>query len=498
MLETHWINGEARSHSGEFLDVINPFNQERVGRVPRGTVEDVQAAVEAARMAFEPWRWMPGVEKAALLHEGARRLRERREEIAAVMTKEGGKPFCENRDEVEWTAACFDYYAQIGRNERGHSLPPVFQHQVNFTVKEPYGVVACLTPWNYPLLLLSWKMAPALAAGNTVVIKPSTETPLATLMLAECFAHLPRGTVNVVTGRGAEVGEALALHKGVDLVALTGSVDTGRRIAQLCLTDLKPTHLELGGKDPFIVCDDVDLQIAAEGAVWAGCLNAGQVCTSAERFYIFESVYEEFVGRVVKFAASLRLGDPMNPTTDLGPMVSRKQLEKVDAQVQRALKEGAKLLTGGKRASGPGLEKGNFYEPTVLTNVRQEMEIMQEETFGPVMSLLPVKGIDEAIDLANDSKYALGCSIFTNRLEYSMKAMERIRAGTFWVNDPLTDNDAGPFGGSRQTGNSRELGVEGLDGFRHTKHVHLDYLVERKGYWYPYWKYNQVSPPTDN
>src|SRR5262249_9091533 len=258
--------------------------------IPRGTAEDADRAVRAARRAFETWRWLPGVEKAALLHRVADGLRERHQALATLMTREGGKPYCENRDEVEWSAACFDYYAEIGRHARGASLPPVAAHQVNFTIKEPYGVVVAIVPWNYPLLLMAWKLAPALAAGNTVVLKPSEETPLATLALVPVFAVLPPGVVNIVTGLGEEIGEAVVVHPGTDLIALTGSVDTGKRVGQLCAAQVKKSHLELGGNDPFIVCSDADLDVAAPAACWAAYLNTGQVCTGAKRFYVFEEI----------------------------------------------------------------------------------------------------------------------------------------------------------------------------------------------------------------
>ncbi len=413
------------------IAVINPANEEVIGEVPRQTAADADRAVRAAREAFLKWRWVPGIEKAALLHQVAAGIRSKQQDLATIMTREGGKPFCENRDEVEWTAACFDYYAEIGRNSRGASLPPVFEHQVNFTIKEPYGVVAAIIPWNYPLLLLSWKVAPALAAGNTVIIKPSEETPLATSALAEIFAGLPQGVVTIVTGYGEEIGEALVKHPGTDLIALTGSVETGKRVGKICADQIKKAHLELGGNDPFIVCSDADLEIASRAACWAAYLNTGQVCTGAKRFYIFEATQ---------------------------------------------------------------FQKGFFYEPTVLADIRQTMRLVRTETFGPILPIMRVRDIDEAIELANDSTYGLGANIYTNNMEWAMKAMERITAGTFWINDPLTDNDAGAFGGMRQTGHSRELGEEGLDEFRETKHVHLDYKQEIKPYWYPYSRYNGIKP----
>lgn len=475
-----------------WIPVINPATEEIIGQVPRGTAADADRAVQAARQAFETWRWIPALEKAQMLHKIAGDLRARQKKLATLMTKEGGKPFCENRDEVEWVAACFQYYAEIGRNSRGSSLPPTFHHQVNFTIKEPYGVVVGIIPWNYPLLLMVWKVAPALMAGNTVILKPSNETPLSLLSIADIFAkHLPTGVVNIVTGRGEEIGEALINHPGTDLIAITGSTETGKRVGQLCAAHVKKFHGELGGNDPFIVCEDADLDIASRAACWAAFLNTGQVCTSCKRLYVFESVADEFTKLAVKHAKSLKLGNGLDPKTDIGPMINLRQLEEVDSRIRQAVREGARVLCGGRRS--PRFKKGFFYEPTVLADVEHEMNLVRTETFGPVLPIMRVKDIDHAIALANDSTFGLGANIYTNNMEWAMKAMEKITAGTFWINDPLTDNDAGPFGGMRQTGHSRELGEEGLDEFRETKHVHLDYKAERKPWWYPYAKYNRLA-----
>jgi acyl-CoA reductase-like NAD-dependent aldehyde dehydrogenase len=490
-MQHQWVGGRGLQVTGPTLPVINPATETVLDEVPRGTAEDADGAVRAARKAFKTWRWLPGVEKAGLLHRLAHAMRECRQALATLMTKEGGKPYCENRDEVEWTAACFDYYAEIGRHARGSSLPPVAEHQVNFTIKEPYGVVAAIVPWNYPLLLMAWKLAPALAAGNTVVLKPSEETPLATLSLTEVFSVLPPGVVNIVTGLGEEIGEALVVHPGTDLVALTGSVETGKRVGQLCAAQIKKTHLELGGNDPFIVCSDADLDVATRAAVWAAYLNTGQVCTGAKRFYVFDDIADEFTTRVVRLTRALRLGDGLDPKTDIGPLISERQLDDIHGRVQEAVRGGARVLCGGQRSRK--FKKGFFYEPTVMDGVQQDMRLVRTETFGPILPVMRVKGIDEAIARANDSSYGLGANIYTSNLEWSMKAMERITAGTFWINDPLTDNDAGPFGGMRQTGHSRELGEEGLDEFRETKHVHLDYAQQVKPYWYPYAKYNKLT-----
>jgi len=324
-----------------------------------------------------------------------------------------------------------------------------------------------------------------------VVLKPSEETPLSALELVEAFSALPPGVVNIVTGYGEEIGEALVTHPGTDLVALTGSLETGKRVGGLCAAQVKKAHLELGGNDPFIVCSDADLEVASRGAVWAAFLNAGQVCTSGKRFFVFDAVYEEFVKRAVAFTRKLRLGNGLDPKTDVGPMINAAQRAEVDARIREAVAAGARVLTGGRVPRGR--TRGFFYQPTVLVDVRPEMRLVASETFGPVMPIQRVRDLEHAIALANDQEFGLGANLYTNNMEWAMTAMERITAGTFWINDPLTDNDAGPFGGMRKTGHSRELGVEGLDEFRETKHVHIDYVQEIKPYWYPYARYNRMS-----
>jgi betaine-aldehyde dehydrogenase len=470
--------------SGKQIRVENPATEEVIASVPIATAADVDDAVQRARTAQRDWRRVPGLEKAKCLHEVAARIRAAHREVAETMTLEGGKPMIENLDEIEWTTACFDYYAEIGRHSRGTSIPPSFEHQVNFTVKEPFGVVAAIVPFNYPLLLMAWKVAPALAAGNTVIIKPAEETPLATLRLAQAFEVLPPGVVTILAGTGPETGEALIRHPHVDMIAFTGSTATGKHIMRTAADSLKKVNLETSGIDPFIVCEDADLDIAARGAVWARYLNAGQVCTSAKRFYVVDAIADAFVERFVQFSREIVVGDPRQPETDMGPVISREALQTVQQSIEKAIGEGAHLVAGGGRPAG--CARGHFLEPTVLDHVRHGGCATREEVFGPVAAIVRVRDVDEAIALANDSHYGLGANIYTNSLRYTMKAMEEIKAGTFWVNDPLTDNEAGPFGGMRQSGIGRELGEEGLDAFREPKHVHIDYIQERKGYWFPY------------
>lgn len=483
--ERMWINGEwVSSLSGQTFEVVNPATEEVIARVPRGNAADIDRAVQAALAAFEDWKREPGTVRCDLMHAIARDARAHREELATLLTLEGGKPLIENMDEIEWVAACFDYYAELGRDLRGRVIAPVQKHQFNAVIKEPLGVVGAIVPWNYPLLLLAWKLAPALAMGNTLVIKPSEMTPLATLRFIELMHELPKGVVNVVTGYGAEAGQPIAAHPQVSCIAFTGSVATGKKILHAAVDNVKRTHMELGGNDPFIVCDDVDMDLAARAAAWAAFLNNGQVCTSAERIYVFDSVADAFIERLVAFTKTLRLGNPMGPDVDLGPMISAVQRERVQARIARAVDMGAQVLCGGKIPSQ--FQKGFYFEPTVLVNVDHRMDLMREEVFGPVAPIMRVSGIEEAIALANDSVYGLGANILTRSLENAMMAMEGIKAGTFWINDPLTDNDAGPFGGMRQSGGGRELGWEGLDAFADVKHVHMDYKSEQKPYWFPY------------
>lgn len=478
------INGKwTGANSRRTIDVINPATLQLIGRVPDCDQSDVDAAVRAARLAQDAWAKMPGVEKAPLLHEVARRIREDRLHLAGLLCAESGKPMWESFDCIEWVAACFDYYAQVGRASRGNSIPPVAHHQVNFTIKEPYGVVAAISPFNFPLLLMAWKVAPALAAGNTVVSKPPSFNPLSNLALAKAYEALPAGVVNVITGSGRGAGESLISHPGVDLIAFTGSTETGRHIASVAGAQLKKMNLELGGIDPFIVCEDADLDVAVAGVAWARLLNAGQVCTSSKRIYVAASIAGEFTRRITEYVKGLKIGDPSDPSVDVGPLISKGALETVEKQVERVVQEGAKVLAGGRRMEDL---PGYFYAPTVLSDVRHGGVATTEEIFGPVLAIIRVSGVDEAIRLANDSQYGLGACIYTKNLEYAMKAMENVKAGTFWINDPLTDNDAGPFGGMRLSGIGRELGEEGLDAFREPKHVHLDYVMEKKNYWYPY------------
>ena len=485
MINKNYINNEwVDAETGKTFAVENPFTEETIAQVPKSSVRDVDRAVKAAKNAWRNWKILGSLEMRDLLREVAVKSRNHDREIAEIITAESGKPLIECLDEIEWIASIFEYYSEIGRDQRGRVVAPVTPRSMSMVVKESYGVVGCIVPWNYPLLLMAWKVAPALAAGNTVVVKPSEITPLSIMIwLEKCCDHLPNGIINMIAGSG-EVGAALVQHPDTRVIAFTGSVETGKKIASMAATQLKKTSLELGGNDPIIICDDVDIQIAAKGTTWGGLLNAGQVCTSLERVYVMETIADDFIDAVVEEAKKVRLGDPMNGKTDMGPMVSQLQLQKSITKVKNAKTEGARLLCGGDRPDQ--FDKGYFFQPTVFDNIDSQMEMMNVETFGPIIPIQKIKTLEEAIELANNSVYGLGCNIYTNDMEKALTAADDIKAGSFWINDPLTDNEAAPFGGMKMSGGGRELGIEGLDEFRESKHILIDYQIRKKDYWFPY------------
>lgn len=478
-----YIGGEwVAAASGESFPVDNPATEEIIGRVARGGAADVARAVDAARSAFDGWRWLAANTRAEMLHEIAQGVRAHFDELVSLLIEEEGKPRGENAEEMEWVATTFDYYAEMGRNVRGRVIPSNERSQFNFVLKEPFGVVGCIVPWNFPLLLLAWKMAPALAAGNTVVIKPSELTPLATLRFVElCCAHLPPGVVNVVTGFG-DAGQALVEHPHVPVIAFTGSVATGQQIASLAAPKMKHLHLELGGKDAFVVAPDAEIDLAVQALAYGALINAGQVCTSSERVYVPGHLRDALAEGVTDFVRSLKVGDGREPDTDMGPMIGQVYRAKVARHVDLARQAGARVLTGGEAPD----RRGYFYTPTVLIDVNHTMPIMTEETFGPAIPIMAYTDFDEAIRLVNDSPYGLGATLRSNDPQLIKRFFEEVKAGTIWINDPLTDNYAGPFGGMKMTGGGRELGEEGLLTFMETKHVHWDFAVDPKGWWFPY------------
>ncbi|HEX9427849.1 MAG TPA: aldehyde dehydrogenase family protein [Candidatus Polarisedimenticolia bacterium] len=480
-----WIDGEfVEAAGGATMTVVDPATEEVVDTVPKGGPVDVDRAVAAAKKAFPAWKKVSAWARAELLVEVGRRLRQQKEDFALTLTRETGRTLRKNRGYADWSAACFDYYAGLIRERRGRVIPSAEAGQLNLVLKEPLGVVGCIVPFNYPLMLLVWKVAPALAAGNTVVIKPASQTPLMTLDLHRVFDHLPKGVVNIITGSGAEVGDALVRHPDVPCIAFTGSTAVGQHIYRLAADRMKKLHLELGGSDAAIVCADSDLESVSRAVAWTAFLNAGQVCTSAERIYVEQPVAAEFLERFAALTKKLVVGPGMDDKTEITPLIGRKERDGIESRVALAQKEGAKVVAGGRRPAH--LPKGFYYEPTVLTNVRHGMQLLREEIFGPVAPVVTFKTFDEALALANDSPYGLGATLFSNDPRRVRRYFEEIQVGNVWVNDPLVDNPAGPFGGMKMSGLGRELGEEGLEEFLQTKHVHWDIDATPKSWWYPW------------
>ena len=475
------IDGRLISGAGPELDVIDPATGKVHVELTGSDEAQLTAATDAAARAQLGWESLAQPERSRMLHAVAEAIESERDALATALTHETGRPLTRNHLYVDMARDLFRQYAELARVLGGRVAPSNDPGQLSLVLRRPYGVVGCLVPWNYPLLLLVFKVAPALAVGNTVVIKPASETPLSLQVLARVFAeHLPPGVVNTVMGSGKTIGEGLATDPRVDLVAFTGSTEVGKRLAGLCAGLVRPTHLELGGKDPAIVFDDVDPALAAEGVVWASFLNAGQVCTSTERVYVHRSRYDEFLDHAVKLTNSIRLGDPFDEATQVGPMRSERRRADVLAMVEGAVESGAEVLAGGNPIDRPGF----FMQPTVVAGVDHGMELMRDETFGPVMPVMAFDDDEAAFELAGDTAYGLGASIYTTEPARVEQAYRRLRVGTVWVNDPVVDNLAAPFGGVWASGDARELGAEALDSFTTARHVHWNLELVPKPWWF--------------
>lgn len=479
-----WVNGEPLEGGSGAVEVIDPATEGAIGQACQADAADVDRAVETAYQAFPRWRDTPASERAELLHKTASNLRREAEAIATELTLETGRTLRKNRGYVEWSAQCFDYYAEIGRHHLGRVIPSPESSQLSLVLKAPLGVVACIVPWNYPLLLLAWKIAPALAAGNVVVIKPASYTPWTTLGLAAIFDHFPPGVINILAGSGSQVGERLIHHPDISMIAFTGSTKVGQHLMRAAAEDVKRLNLELGGVDPLIICADADLEAAARACVWGAFLNAGQVCTSIERVYLEAPVFDQVCERVCEISKALVVGPGIEDSTEVTPMIRAQERQRVLEEIETARSGGAEVLAGGRIPEE--YPKGFYLEPTVITGLDPGSSLMVEETFGPVCPLVKVSDFDEALHLANRSHYGLGATLFTNDPTKVHRYMREIEAGNVWINDPLIDNLAGPFGGFKRSGLGRELGLEGFEAFTETKHVHWEIEGEIKSWWYPW------------
>lgn len=483
------INGELiQSSNGKVVDDINPASGEVIAQVPESTLEDMNRAVVAAREAFNDGRWsgLPHAARASAMEKLAVLVEEHALELAELESQDTGKPIKLARDsDIPFSADNLHFFAGAARHLSGSAASEYTGGHTSIVRREPIGVVASVAPWNYPFMMAAWKIGPALAAGNTVVFKPSPETPLTALKLGELAleAGIPAGVLNIVAD-GPEVAPNLASHKDVDMVSITGSTRSGKYVMRAGAETIKRVHLELGGKAPFIVYDDADLEASTTGAVVGGYANCGQDCTAATRVYVQDGLYDAFLARFLAKVKQIRVGDPKSESTDMGPLISAKQRDAVEGYVERALRNGANILLGGKRSSISGLEKGFFFEPTVIAEDRQETEIVQSEVFGPVVVVSRFSTEEEVLQKANGVVYGLASSVWTKDIFKAMRASKTLQFGTVWVNDHLPITSEMPHGGYKQSGLGRDMSLYSFEEYTQIKHVMIELSNESRKPWH--------------
>ena len=452
---------------------------EVVGNVSTGSIEDAKKAIDAAYDAKEKWSETTPRARSQILFRAAELLSQSEAEIAELLTREQGKTYSESLNEVRLAASVFKYYAGLAPTISGRKVELADPTEFGMVFKQPIGVTVAIAPWNSPVILMGVKLAPALAAGNTLVAKPASSTPLADLLMCELVnkAGLPPGVLNLVTGRGSEIGEELVSNKKVSKVAFTGETETGKTVMSIASRGVKRVSLELGGSDPMIVCDDAEIDLAIDAALVSRFRNCGQVCMSVKRLYVQEGKYAVFVERIAARIRNITIGDGLKKESKMGPLHSRNQKEKIKEQLSDALEKGASIIYGGSEPTGAELSQGYFYYPTLVEDVDQNSKLIQEEVFGPVLPIFKFSTITEAIERANDSPYGLGSSIWTKNLDLAMTAATKIVAGTTWINsfhEPQIDL---PFGGLKESGLGKEMAIEGLENYLETKVV----VVNSKG-----------------
>ncbi len=455
--------------------------------MPEGSVEDVTRAVAAAKAAFDDGRWSrlgPGA-RAAALYKLADLLEQHLNVLAAMESRNVGKTIKLARDsDIPFTVDCLRFFAGAARTLEGRASTEYVPGTASMVRREPIGVCGQLAPWNYPLMMAIWKIGPALAAGNTVVLKPAPETPLTTLALGQLAleAGIPDGVLNIVTG-GDEVGVALVAHPDVRLISLTGATDTGKAVMRAAANTLKRVHMELGGKAPFVVFEDADLEAAAQGAVCGAFVNTGQDCTAATRIYVQRDVYDQFLGRFLELVGQIRIGDPSSEKTDMGPLVSAAQLERVESLVSTA-RDGGTFRAGGERARIAGMEGGFFYQPTVITDVPETARVVTDEIFGPAVVVLPFDREADAISRANAVRYGLAGSVWTTNVQRAMRVSAALEFGTTWVNDHLPITAEMPHGGFKQSGFGKDMSPYALEDYTQIKHIMLDTTGDQRKGWH--------------
>lgn len=472
-----FINGEwVESGSGETFDDINPATLEIIGKLHKASEEDLERAVDSAEEAFETWSSTPAPQRARILFRAGRMLEERKEELARLMTIEMGKVLKEARGDVQEAIDMAFYAAGEGRRLLGETTPSELPDKFCMTIRRPLGVVGLITPWNFPMAIPAWKIMPALIAGNTLILKPASNTPIVSIELTRILqeAGLPKGVLNLIMGEGSIIGSAIVHNRKIRAVSFTGSLETGKWILGEAARDMKKVSLELGGKNPIIVMDDADLDLAVDGIIWGAFGTTGQRCTAASRVIVHEKILPALSKKIIERTKRLRLGNGLLENTDVGPVINNSQLEKIAGYVDIGKNEGAKLVLGGKIAKPL---PGYFFEPSIFTDVAPDMRIAREEIFGPVVSLIRAENLDEAIDFANSVEYGLSSSIYTGNMRNAFKAIEKIEAGITYINASTIGAEIHlPFGGVKSTGNgTREGGTTAIEEFTELKTVYIDY-----------------------
>jgi succinate-semialdehyde dehydrogenase/glutarate-semialdehyde dehydrogenase len=470
------INGErVDAASGATTEIRNPATGEVVDTVPKGDANDTRRAIDAAASAFTSWSKLPPHKRGHLLMQASAHVRANLQQVAQLLTSEQGKPIRDSRIEAERFADNIEIYAGLvaGGAMSGKHVPLPSQKAMGLVVRRPIGVVGAIVPWNFPLTLMANKIAPAMAVGNTVVVKPASTTPLATLRLAELMLEggLPPGVLNVVTGPGGVVGEELIRNPLVRKIGFTGETGTGKQVAKSAADELKHVTLELGGSDAAIVCDDADLDVAARNVAIGRFFNAGQACLAIKRVFVFDSVADDFIQRITARAKRLKIGSGTDDSAQMGPLHTEKQRAEIESQLEDAVSRGGRVVTGGKRPTGGEFDKGWYFEPTVVVDVPDDARVWTEETFGPLLPIRRVHSLDEAIELANSSEYGLGSSIFTRDMAKAQRAIDELEAGYTWVNAVQIAHDELPFGGTKHSGYGKEHGTEVLDYYTEQKAV---------------------------